>query len=231
MASIKCRHGGTEHRHSSVEETKKCVGVLAYEIDRKHERMMERTGDYSHRTDSVGQALHEINTLGVDEHLRLEEKRQFDAPRQIQAREGYTDEQYESAFDMMVQRREREADEAAYRSKPDFSLSDKVAEVGIYKVGDTWYKVVYNQTKTRLYAKRAVKDSDAKWHWEYDKGGIYNIKAHHKAKPEEAKQFGMIENCCVNCFKDLTREESVDRGYGPTCADNMGWPYDHSRKG
>lgn len=118
---------------------------------------------------------------------------------------------------------------------------ESVVEVaGIYRTDeDVLYKVQKNREKTRLYAKRGVKvelidengDHITKWEWQYDRGAIYAIKARHLMTVEQVSEWGKLNDCCANCFKELTREESMDRGYGPTCATRYGWPYDHNRKG
>lgn len=106
--------------------------------------------------------------------------------------------------------------------------SPKADSPGIYLVDETYYKVQFNQDKTRVYAKRGEMDGSGKWCWIYDKGAIYNIRQSHIITAEQASEFGKVHDCCINCSKDLSREESLRRGYGPKCAENHGWPYDHS---
>jgi hypothetical protein len=53
------------------------------------------------------------------------------------------------------------------------------------------------------------------------------IKAEYRMTAEQASAFGALYGVCCNCFRELTREESMRRGYGPTCAEKNAWPYDH----
>lgn len=101
-------------------------------------------------------------------------------------------------------------------------------EVGVYKKGEYWYLVVLGQSGYP-YAK-VLEEADTKsgFRWGYQRGAIREIQAHHKVTAEQAGQFGLIHHVCVNCFRDLSRGESMRRGYGPDCAKNHGWPYDNS---
>lgn len=102
-------------------------------------------------------------------------------------------------------------------------------ERGLYLLKDKIYKLVPSQGTGRLYAKQLVqKEEGGKFIWAYAKGVVYDIKRKHKLTAEQASEFGEQFGVCVNCFADLTRGESVRRGYGPKCAENHGWPYDHS---
>lgn len=174
MASIKCMHGGVEHRHESVQAVRECVGAVAAYID-----------------------------------------------------QPFLEPDYKSP--------ERQA--AAT------STDVRAREPGIYLLDGNYYKVQQNREHTRSYAKRGVRTTEwvmddkkgeqvskVKWHWEYDRGAIYSLRASHLLTHEQATEFGKLWSVCCNCFLELTHEESMDRGYGPKCAENYGWPYDHSRK-
>jgi hypothetical protein len=204
MASIGCRHGGTLHTHTSVQEVKACQGVIATAIDQQQGRIGTRAHEIVEQFHE--DRAHESLVNGILGAINDNER----------------------AFDAEIQRREREADEAAAKYKMDRDQTE--VTVGIYLVVDSYYKVQLNRDKTRLYAKKGVMDEQGKWHWEYDRGAIYGIKASDKITAEEAKAFGDVHSNCINCFRDLTHPESVRRGYGPICADNYGWPYDHSAR-
>lgn len=107
---------------------------------------------------------------------------------------------------------------------------NQATEPGLYKLRDDIYKIRISKRTERPYAMVLSWDEDNKPFWEYWKGRIFLIKAHMKLTAEQAAKFGKQEGQCVNCFKELTRGESIRRGYGPTCAKNHGWPYDHSSK-
>lgn len=101
-------------------------------------------------------------------------------------------------------------------------------EDGFYLVHGKYYKLQFSRGDVpRLYAKELVQ-SDGKMSWVYAKGAIYSIDARDKLTAEDATEFGKVHGVCIRCHKDLTREESIKRGYGPVCADHEGWPYDHS---
>lgn len=111
----------------------------------------------------------------------------------------------------------------------------QISQDGMYQVGEAVYKVVKRQDKNGLYAKLfrpAVKNEDGSVNtrasFVYAPGEIYRIKAEDKMTAEQATKFGKLYSVCCNCAKDLSREESIRRGYGPTCADNNDWPYDHN---
>lgn len=125
------------------------------------------------------------------------------------------------------------SDEIDYRRK-----DNKPATEGYYKMGDLYYKVVRAvHGSGNLYAKVMIVidktdgSGDKKGRWDYVPGVIKQLDSSMALTPELAKEFGDLYAVCVMCGSTLTREESKDRGYGPTCADNNGWPYDHSRKG
>ncbi len=120
---------------------------------------------------------------------------------------------------------------------PKFT-ADAVAtlEDGIYRYGDTFYKVYHTvhganvQVAKVLHLTKAGVDDNGKqlWNgeWEYlGKKPLYSLKPEHKLTQEQAKQFGLVYGMCCNCTRDLTREESIYVGYGPTCAANNDWWY------
>lgn len=219
MPSITCRHGGQQHTHYSVLEVKQCQGVVAAYIDRSHYTASDRLTSNPFGEVDVAQAR--IDDIAQDR-----------------------------AFDAEIQRREREEDEAVARYKADRDYTPvtryseqaerqarpqsnpKADKPGIYLMDGQYYKVQAARESGRLYAKVGVQThAERKWVWQYAKGAIYNIKASHLITPEQASEFGKLWSVCVNCLANLTHEESMERGYGPVCADNHGWPYDHNRKG
>lgn len=101
-----------------------------------------------------------------------------------------------------------------------------VQEEGFYHRNGTYFKVVESGSG-RLYAK-ALDEQGGKWVWVYAKGAMRDLRAKHKMQPEDYKAFGQLTGNCAYCMQKLTRQESMDRGYGPICADNRGLPYDHS---
>lgn len=121
------------------------------------------------------------------------------------------------------------------KAAPHFNTAAEL-EDGVYRKDDTFYKVYHTvhganmQVAKVLHLTDAGKDADGKqlWNgeWEYlGKKPLYSLKPEHKLTQAEAKQFGLVYGMCVNCTRDLTREESIYVGYGPTCAKNHGWWY------
>jgi hypothetical protein len=107
---------------------------------------------------------------------------------------------------------------------------------GVYRHDDKFYKVYHTvhganvQVAKVLHVTATGTDEDGKqlWKgtWEYvGKKPLYTLKPEHKLTKEEAKQFGLVYGMCVRCTRDLTREESIHVGYGPTCAGIEGWWY------
>lgn len=116
-----------------------------------------------------------------------------------------------------------EAWKAIPRPKREYAPKTQAAPVeledGIYRVDDTWYKVVHAvHGSGRQYAKRLVVDGPGSGHFEYDGGAVRKITPDHKATLEEAKQFGQLYGICCNCAAVLTDEASIAAGIGPICA-------------
>lgn len=103
-----------------------------------------------------------------------------------------------------------------------------VTEAGIYTRDSQVYKVVAAlHGSGRLYAKVLVlpETEGDRAKWDYAKGAIYQLSAVDMMTPEQAAEFGKLYGVCCSCGLPLTREESIAHGYGPTCAENHGWPY------
>lgn len=115
-----------------------------------------------------------------------------------------------------------------------------VVEDGMYRdpSDGTIYKVQWNRGSgdgRRLYAKMLVVDrldtntsfstevlesegSDAiNVRFVYAQGAMKYIRPEWKMTMEEAKAFGALYGICVRCGRDLTKEESIERGMGSTC--------------
>jgi Family of unknown function (DUF6011) len=99
-----------------------------------------------------------------------------------------------------------------------------VTEEGIYTVDGAVYKVLLSGSG-RLYASIFTVESKK---FEYAPGRIKWLRAEHRMTQQQAAEFGHLHGVCCACSRLLSRDESVKRGYGPTCADNNGWEYDHA---
>lgn len=97
-------------------------------------------------------------------------------------------------------------------------------EEGFYFAEGTYYKVQDAKANGgRRYAKRWNHDSET---WVYDGQRHFRImKPECKLTAEQASRFGKLYGRCIVKDCDLTNEHSIELGYGPTCAKNMGWPY------
>src|SRR5262245_5939288 len=80
------------------------------------------------------------------------------------------------------------------------------------------YKVQYNQSKTRLYAKRL----NERGGFEYASGAIMRLSENDRMTLEQAKAFGRRYGVCVNCGGELADPASIAAGSGPVCAKGEG---------
>lgn len=121
-----------------------------------------------------------------------------------------------------------------YKAMPDTprTVAEPVTE-GMYRnpaTGDI-YKVQRGvHGSGRLYAKLMVVDqawqraedgtvlTPGKAHFAYAPGAIRMLQAGWRMTIEQAKEFGALYGVCLSCSATLTREESIQRGYGPVCA-------------
>lgn len=110
---------------------------------------------------------------------------------------------------------------ARLESCPEKRSGGPVVRDGIYRTpdGEIW-KVQWNRasgTGRNLYAK----------HWRgggyrYEPGGLKAIRDTDRMTREAAAALGTdvdspLYGRCVNCSRDLTDEESIERGMGPDC--------------
>lgn len=103
--------------------------------------------------------------------------------------------------------------------------SSKLDTDGIFAKGSDIYKVVFNQSKTSLYAKVLVVNG-VRGEWEYaGTKPLYFLTEDDRLTAERAAELGKLYGMCVRCGRTLTHEDSIYNGYGETCAENEGWPY------
>ena len=98
-----------------------------------------------------------------------------------------------------------------------------ITEPGIYRHDGNFYRVRWNRAKTNLYAEQII-GSDDHADFMYAPGVAAKLTDADKLTWQEARDFGKAFNVCINCGHKLTDPPSLVQGYGPTCADNMGWP-------
>lgn len=85
-------------------------------------------------------------------------------------------------------------------------------EPGFYLLDDTVYRVVWNQPKTRTYAK-ALNLTTGQWAYA---GGVVG-RLTEALTPQEAGRRGRHHGRCCYCGKELADALSVERGIGPVC--------------
>jgi len=97
-------------------------------------------------------------------------------------------------------------------------------EEGFYFAEGTYYKVQDPKAQGgRRYAKRWNHDSEQ---WVYDGQRHFRLlNSGTKLTAEQSSRFGHLYGRCISCSQDLTKERSIEMGYGETCAHNHGWPY------
>lgn len=103
---------------------------------------------------------------------------------------------------------------------------------GVYRTDDGMivrvYHTVHGANQQVGAALRTWDNGDGTWGHELDylgKAGLRGLTVEHHLPEEEARRLGMLYGFCVNCARELTRDESQYVGYGPTCAENNGWWY------
>jgi len=105
---------------------------------------------------------------------------------------------------------------------------------GLYQHADGIVRKVYMTRNDRLACKvLVVTEHDGEFHgsFEYEQGGrriVAEAVAAGTARQmtqDEAAAFGRQYSFCCNCAKYLDDDRSLAAGYGPTCAENLGWWY------
>lgn len=93
-------------------------------------------------------------------------------------------------------------------------------EDGMYKVGDTFYKVKHSQNKQQWAHRLIVTGSGDNIVGKFVYAGrpsSFHITPECALSYEDAKAFGALYNMCVCCGRLLTNELSVVLGIGPVC--------------
>ncbi len=110
---------------------------------------------------------------------------------------------------------------------------DKIRKIteGVYRNPRTgkFYQVKRSQAQ-RLYGmemnliERSPRGADGTWaikpkvEWVYKPGIMNDISPDWRVTREQAKEFADWYGCCIKCGTELTKQESIDRGMGDTCA-------------
>lgn len=116
------------------------------------------------------------------------------------------------------QRREPEHVQPTVRAR----VIHRVTEAGMYKLGDTIYKVQKAvHGSGHLYAKKLVVCTDGSVTFEYAPGALRSLCAEDRMSLEDAKAFGALYGTCCVCGRTLTDEGSIEAGIGPICAGRL----------
>lgn len=86
---------------------------------------------------------------------------------------------------------------------------------GFYAYGDGVAEVVRTRDGQRLYAKSL---DVLTGRWQYASGAMSHLKAEDRLTLEQAAALGKQWHRCMICGRELTNEDSIDRGIGPICA-------------
>lgn len=97
---------------------------------------------------------------------------------------------------------------------------DETITAGMYKVGETIYRVKPTQAG-KLWAHKLIGSTEDGWEFKFAGNPRHFVKAENKMTLEEAKQFGKITGTCCVCSKLLTKQSSIDAGIGPVCASSF----------
>jgi hypothetical protein len=104
------------------------------------------------------------------------------------------------------------------------------ATEGLYLHDNGQVRKVYMTRNDRLACKVLHVHGDHAT-FEYETGGrrivadALQAGTAHLMTQDEAAAFGRQYSFCCNCARYLDDDRSVAAGYGPTCADNLGWWY------
>lgn len=121
------------------------------------------------------------------------------------------------------------------RNAPVAAAANPVTEPGIYRDGDTVYKVQRSRQSGNLYAKvlrdlnpgqgdRLNDDNDrVRFEFEYAPGAVFRLTADMRMTEADARDFGLRYGVCANCGRHLKVAESVERGIGPVCIKWFRW--------
>jgi hypothetical protein len=125
---------------------------------------------------------------------------------------------------------EREAAQVRRTSAP----ASPITQDGMYRNPETdeiWKVQVAVHGSGNLYAKRLVKldvpkvtrGKEQSYGFEYVPGGLKKLRPEWRMTLAEATKYGKLYGCCIRCGLTLTKEESIERAMGDTCASKGNW--------
>lgn len=111
----------------------------------------------------------------------------------------------------------KEMPELETAPKSDSVLTVTVDKVGIYKAGETLYRVRKAKKTGHLYAEpwnEKLQD------FEYLSGAIFRVSPEQRLDAKEVAKLGLITGKCWVCFRTLDKPQSIADGIGPVCKKN-----------
>lgn len=98
----------------------------------------------------------------------------------------------------------------------------------VHLVGSTFYRFRAGRQSRRIYAQRAIltpqPDGSVDVEWRYAPAARHECSTETRLTWDQARDFGVLTNRCIRCNYNLRTTRSIAQGYGPDCAEIMGWP-------
>ena len=125
---------------------------------------------------------------------------------------------------------------SADRERAQFERSRpaRVTQDGMYRNPETneiWKVQVAVHGSGQLYAKllerldapKIKRGKKYSYDFRYVPGGIKTLRPEWRMTLAEAQEYGRLYGCCIRCGAVLTKEESIARAMGDTCASKGNW--------
>lgn len=236
MASIKC--GNCSETHDNVAEVRACY---------------IKTPDFFSADPKAKAALKSQSSLVAElaEESHLDRCAHVNAPSELPHGTAYCGAyvEYTANGEAVHVSRRIDADHAALGeslqtfarrlsgkqvdAKPKTQLRQEPVQEGFYCKDGQYFKVqkaVHGSGKpyakvleVREIGTGADGNPVNKGYWTYAPGSIKQLRNEHQLTEEQAEEFGDLYGVCCMCGKTLTKEKSIARGMGDTCAGKQGW--------
>lgn len=103
----------------------------------------------------------------------------------------------------------------------ELKAADHQIEDGMYLLDGEIYKIQYAvHGSGKPYAKRLVPPATEgeRARFDYAPGMVRKLRPEHRMSLEQAREYGELYGVCVRCGAVLTKEKSIERAMGDTCA-------------
>ncbi|GAA3473868.1 DUF6011 domain-containing protein [Nonomuraea roseola] len=142
--------------------------------------------------------------------------------RKLAAERGLDAEVIEASFDDLT--KALASDLITWLKAMDVPAAAKpiraTVEPGFYKLDGKFYEVRESKGG-RLYAVEIYQTESGKVTSDYAPGIAGRLKPENLLTLDEAKAFGRETGSCCVCRRELTKQDSIDAGIGPVCADKF----------